>query len=233
MHDNGLNDDISKIDKVIMVAAPQVGTPNAIGALLHGNGTDVIIKGIFPNSSISRDFGKNTPGAYNFLPSEKYFDLISSPVITFDASLNSVNNFYQTYGSSITSYSKFKNFILGILDNRSNPISSDTVSPELLNATLVNNADTIHADLDNYQIPSSITVYKIAGWGKDTASHIAYATRQDCLVAGLLCHSVLDEKMIPTSNGDGTVVTPSAIFGGGVGYYFNLQIRFKNLSVIL
>jgi pimeloyl-ACP methyl ester carboxylesterase len=221
MHVAGQNDDIDKIDKIVMVAAPQIGTPEAIGALLHGDGTS-IAGGFILGASTARDFGKDVPGAYALLPSQQYFNTVASPIVTFDPSLNSVNDFYRKYGASITTYAALKNFLLGISDNRSNPASDDTTDPEILNAALLNNANAIHTDIDNYQIPTSIPVYQVAGWGEETASGVSYTTRQDCLAGSLLCKLVLDENMIPVSDGDGVVVTPSATFGNANKYYINL-----------
>ena len=218
MHDTGTSDLVTKIDKVIMVAVPQLGTPQAIGSLLHGDKTEVG-GGFIVSQSTARDFGENVPGAYALLPSEKYFDTVTTPVIKFDSSLDSINNFHTMYGDSITTYHTMKNFLLGILDQRTVPASANTVSPSILNSTILNNADTVHSDLDSYNFPSSIQVYKIAGWGQTTASGVQYLTKQAC---SLVCATILDEKMIPTSDGDDTVVTPSVTYGGGVNYYVNL-----------
>jgi hypothetical protein len=63
------------IDKVILVAVPQIGTPQAAGALLHGFGQG-IPKDSFPflaSPKRMQTFGFNMPGAYGLLPSFSYF----------------------------------------------------------------------------------------------------------------------------------------------------------------
>src|SRR3989344_2782811 len=66
----------TKVDKVIMVAAPQAGTPKAIEGLLHVDSTELGVKewGIIIDEAQSREFAENMLSAYNLLPSKKYFD---------------------------------------------------------------------------------------------------------------------------------------------------------------
>ncbi len=220
MHDAGQNNDIAKIDKIIMVAAPQLGTPQVIAAMLHGDGTE-LGAGFVLSEATARDFGKNVPGAYTLLPSQKYMDMATSPVVTFDPSIDAISNFHAVYGNSITTYSALKNFLTGSLDGRTNPDRSDTISPIRLNTTLLNNADATHSDIDNYQFPSNIHVYQLAGWGEPTASGVAYRVQTKCEHG--TCVPRLDEKLIPTDDGDEKVLTPSALFGTGTKYYLNLK----------
>ena len=230
MHNTGTSDLITKIDKVIMVSAPEIGTPDALGAMLHGNGTEIGPYGIILNETTARTFGKNVPDAYNLLPSQKYFDVVDTamnPVIKFDSALDGVNNFHQMYGDSITSYTAMKNFLLGILDNRTQPVATDLISPSILNSALLNSAKNEHTDLDNYHIPSSIQLYKIAGWGEATSKNVFYTIKDDCVISNFICHPILDEKLETTIDGDGTVVSPSAVYGDGTKYYFNV-FAFNN-----
>jgi hypothetical protein len=76
---NKLGDEASElIDKIIFVAVPQVGTPQAIGSLLHGydEGFPVSFVPIFFSSSDARKLGNNMISAYNLLPLSSYFDYI-------------------------------------------------------------------------------------------------------------------------------------------------------------
>jgi len=212
---------LSKIDKIIMVAAPEVGTPKAIASLLHGYDTGFAYQ-IILKESTAREFGKNVPGAYGLLPSQKYFDTVTNPVVKFEPAIDAVNNFRTVYGDTITTFAGMKNFLLATLDGRAQPAISDTISPEVLNPTILNGATSVRNDLDNYQFPSNISLYHIAGWGQPTVSAIDYTTKQVCTIT-FTCSNVLDEKYNKVSDGDGTVVTPSATIEGGTKYYLNLQ----------
>ncbi len=214
---------LSKIDKVIMVAAPEVGTPKAIASLLHGYDTGIAHQVILKEST-ARDFGKNVPGAYNLIPSQKYFNTVTNPVIKFEPSVDTVNNFRTVYGDTISTFSGMKNFLLGTLDGRTQPTVSDTISPLVLNPTILNDAVSVHADIDNYQFPQSIAVSQIIGWGYKTLSGVDYKTKQKCtLIIVLNCSNILDEQPMNVFDGDGVVVTPSAATSSGLKYYLNLK----------
>lgn len=58
---------IGLIDKVILVAVPESGSPSALFALLHGDNQD-IGNGYIVNKSTMRNFAKNMPSAYALLP---------------------------------------------------------------------------------------------------------------------------------------------------------------------
>lgn len=220
MHDLDGNDDIEKIDKVIMIGAPQFGTPVSIAKMLHGYNTK-LGGGLILSESTARDFGKNLPGAYTLLPSEVYFENINTPVVRFDESLDVVSNLRKKYGDSIATYSKMSDFLLGVVDNRKEPDSKDLLRPSLLNGSLLTASKLTHEELDNYKIPSDIKLYTVAGWGQLTPVGVEYLAKNECFVEG--CVNILDEKIIPTFDGDKTVVTPSATLGEGTHYYLNLQ----------
>jgi len=59
------------IDKVILVAVPEYGTPQAITSLLYGH-SQSILKGLILKSSIAKKLGDNMPASYMLLPSTKY-----------------------------------------------------------------------------------------------------------------------------------------------------------------
>jgi hypothetical protein len=79
---------LSKIDKVIFVAVPQIGTPEAVVALLHG------IEQALPTDWLpallsqhtAREFAHNSPAAYNLLPTDEYFKYVDTPIVKFDDS---------------------------------------------------------------------------------------------------------------------------------------------------
>jgi hypothetical protein len=102
-------DDPSIVENLIMVAAPQIGTPQSIASILHGedkylfsffrDNPDIDDTGIFHtlDASISRNFVRNMITSYVLLPHQKYFDYVTdikegedlgaTDVITFDGSL--------------------------------------------------------------------------------------------------------------------------------------------------
>ncbi len=201
----GLED---KIDRVILVAVPQLGTPHAIGALLHGFKQDIRF---VLSAEQARSMMKNMPGAYNLLPSEKYFQSVSSPVVTFDNSdtflLDRLN-----FGPAITSRFNLFNFLSD--SRRQKDVSVlDLITPSVLNNTLLNSSYSIHETLDNWRFPRSINVVQIAGWGIDTVSGIAYTDDGSKCSEGNICASKRGKKYTPilTEDGDGVVVVPSAL----------------------
>ena len=239
MKDDGLNNYIDYIDRVIMVAAPQVGTPKAIPSLLHGY-EQQINQGFLLKQSIARIFGLNLPGGYGLLPSEKYFSTIKDSPILFDKSLEVMNpyvNLHKTYGDSITSYSDYISFLLGLKDNRIMPSNSELSNPSVLNSDILTKSTDLHSAIDNYVFPPSVHVYQIAGWGLPTVKSVRYFARTDCvkLIAGKPCSKVqsLDVEPNIIDDGDQTVVTPSAIYDKNSNNYFlNLFIfnKDRNLS---
>ena len=69
------------IDSVISVAVPYLGTPEAVGGILHGD-DESLAGGWLLKQSVARQLGQNMSSAYSLLPSAKYFSA-TSPVITF------------------------------------------------------------------------------------------------------------------------------------------------------
>ncbi len=210
------------IDKLITVAAPQLGTPRAIPDMLHGTN---FVHGLIMSNNTSRGLSLNMPGAYQLLPSREYFNTVASPVITFNQSLQGFNNFIAQFGNQITDYATLKRFILDTTSNRTtNP--DDTLDKILtLNPTLIRNADTLHSTIDSYVIPSNIVVSQIAGWGVDTISGIEYYKKPTSVCVGLNCvgGAMLDYKPLFVEDGDKTVVTESATKINADTYYLNLD----------
>lgn len=60
------------IDKIIFVAMPEYGTPQAITSLLYGH-EQSIAGGLILSTSVAQQLGVNMPTAYTLLPSQKYF----------------------------------------------------------------------------------------------------------------------------------------------------------------
>ncbi len=216
------------VDKLILVAVPQLGTPKALAGLLHGDEQDMGYFGRPLNKKTARQLGENMFGAYAFLPSQKYFEIVSDPVIIFDPSVSNVNIELVGYGSSISSFSTLNNFLKAGLGDRSDPSKFDLDTPNVLKQSFLGYGESIHAELYNWDPPSGIEVVQIAGWGLDTIKGIEYRAKESCTkFIGEFCISrgyILDRRPVFTREGDETVVIPSAISSsiGNVNFYINL-----------
>lgn len=209
------------VDKLIMVAPPQVGTPKAISTILHGEEDPNFIL----TKEYTRNLGENMKSAYNLIPSKKYFENVLEPVVKFNTDISSISNLYSKYGNDINSYNEMVNFLKGN-DGRLDPKSNDVISPNVLNASLLAYANRVHNEVDNLQAPLNIDVNQIAGWGVLTTSGIEYFKGKNCSSLVTTCSYFLDHKTIKTIDGDRTVVTPSAsaiLATSSKTYYLNLK----------
>ena len=211
---------IDSIDKVVMVAVPQVGTPVAIAGLLHGD-EQSLGYGITLNSQTARQLGENMPSAYALLPSAGYFNLTDNAVVTFDSGAQKLNSFSK-YGSKITDRDTLDAFLSALRDTRTKPSTSDIDNPNILNKDLLVNSEQLHSLIDTVIVPDTIKVYKITGIGMDTLNQINYSTSTDCTLMLFNCHTILTRNLGTTLLGDGTVVGKSASYGSGDNYYVDL-----------
>lgn len=200
------------IDSFIMVGSPQLGTPQAVASILHGD-DEGILPLFIAHPVDMRSVAQNMPGAYNLLPSQSYFDKISDPEIVFDPNAKFTEVWRNFWGQNINSYVKFSEFVKGEGVPRTKPQESMLKDPEVLNQTLFRNAESFHREYDSYQFPEHIRVVQVAGWGSPTTKAINYKTE----------HGVPSYETIITREGDNTVVYPSAISSlADETYYFNL-----------
>lgn len=215
------------VDKLIMVAVPQLGTPEAVVGILHGDGQE-LAGGFFLNKTTARTLYENMMGAYNLLPEDMYFSKMPEPIIKFDESVDLVDDldyFRDKYGDDINSFSELKKFLLGN-DGRPEPKNTDITTPNVLKNNLLNLAEINHANIDTWVAPNNIKVIQLAGWGVNTVSGIEYFGRKTCAFGFTYCVPtvVLDRRPIYTEDGDNTVVTVSALaMDGGEKYYLNMK----------
>jgi pimeloyl-ACP methyl ester carboxylesterase len=214
------------IDRVIMVAAPEVGTPKAIMGLLHG--TDPFLFG-FPSHEVTRELAENMKSAYTLLPSRGYFsrvDAPAQPVIAFSTTTAVTASLRNLYGNSISTYDSLRRFLRGENGTRSEPAAADTATPNVLKEQFLVNAETRHGELDGWTPPPGVEVIEIVGWGLDTPRGIVYGAteKKTCTLGFFNCQSVevIDPQPMITSEGDGTVVSASADAMGGERYYVNI-----------
>lgn len=202
------------IDKIIFVDVPQVGTPQAIGGLLHGykQGIPADIAPLFLSPKEARTIANNFPSLYNLLPSQGYFTYIDDPAVTFDSS--TLPDYVSRYGDTVHSTDRLNAFLNDSYQKVS-PDSSDLSYPASTNATMLSDAQTLHTSLDAWEPASTTELIQIAGWGIPTTLRgIEYYKKQVCLTAGLSCipTMVFAYEASTTIDGDGTVVTPSQLW---------------------
>lgn len=213
------------VDKIIFVAVPQIGTPQAIAGMLHGEDQGIPtdwFSPFFPKST-ARTLGENAPGAYALLPSFNYFTYVDTPPITFSNPL--ATGWRDYYGDLVHSEERLHTFLTDVV-GRSKPLESDVSRPNILSESLLTSAESAHHNLDVWQPPAGVRVIQIAGWGvPDTLSSIDYAN-------GTFDPSIpvmMSPKFV--SDGDGTVVTPSALWMNGSSterYWVDLAEYNKN-----
>ena len=194
-----------KIDKIIFVAVPQVGTPDAVAALLYGT---ELGSGFIMDNDQSRQLSENMPTVYNLLPSASYFTTVD-PAFAVDKIISFENQPFfipQTsqYGVYVSNVTELKNYILGT-DNRTKPSFSDTVHPNIGNADLYSQAETVHQILDSWRPSPDTKVIQVAGWGEETIAGLDYKIKKGATER-------LSYKPRLIIDGDGTVVVPSALW---------------------
>ncbi|MCX6739307.1 MAG: hypothetical protein NT098_04655 [Candidatus Parcubacteria bacterium] len=215
-----LGDDAPKLtDQMILVASPQTGTPSAVGAILHGfqqglpfdNWINQII-----TPSEARTLANNMPSAYGLLPSANYFTYTDDPVIMFgDYPL--LAGWREKYGTTIHSEERLRNFMTD-QERETLPANEDLKNPWKGNTTLFDDAVVLHNTLDTWSPPSGVELTEIAGWGDETLKTIEYyqGSKTGCEDVATLkaCNTspALEYRPIMTIDGDGTVVTSSALW---------------------
>jgi len=219
------------VDKFIMVAVPQLGTPKALASLLHGDEQLIPAKlGFIMDRSEARRLAENMPSAYALLPSPKYFDEVLDPVIEFNPEVTNIYDFFSFYGDSVDSREELLRFLLGEDGGRAKPSVSDTDSPNVLNSLLLGEASGLQDTLDSWIPPAGIEVTQIVGWGLDTIRAIRYDNCDTPLCPNDLNN--LDRELVMVHDGDGTVVVPSAEFlQQEQKYYLNLKEHNEELIV--
>lgn len=200
------------IDSFVMIGTPQLGTPQAIASILHGD-SEGIVAGFIVNPIDIRRIAQNMPSAYNLLPSPRYFNDISDPVIKFNTDALFTQAWRNFWGLSINTYSNFLSFMTGTGVTRTKPVDTILRDPEVLRYDLVANASNFHNQYDDYQIPDHIRVVQVAGWGSPTVKAVEYK----------ISHGIPNYETLFTREGDRTVVYPSAISSvADETYFFNI-----------
>jgi pimeloyl-ACP methyl ester carboxylesterase len=211
--------EVSLVDKIIFVAVPEVGTPQALPSLLHGDGEE-IANGLILSASTARGLGVNMPSAYSLLPDQNYFSAVPQAIISFASSTMAGLNFSK-YFPAVTSYSKMKSFVD---DSSHGSLSDSTNIPVQGNPGLFPQAESVHNILDSWKPATSTQLVAIAGWGLPTDIGVNYFQKIVCALDSLLqkkCAYELEREDINNS-GDGTVILGSASYSSSTKQFFNL-----------
>ncbi len=158
------------IDRIIFLGTPQLGTPTAIAALLHGY-DQAKLNGMLVSAATARFATQNMPGAYGLLPGQAYFDEQEDLVITFDAS-DETKIFRDRYGAALNFESELVDFLNGA-EGRSESLRVSAAS--IANRTLVDEVFGYRSELlDSWVAPDEIEIIEIVGVGLDTESGFEY-----------------------------------------------------------
>lgn len=206
--------DQALIDKVILIAVPQVGTPEGSGAVLNGLEFKDFYKNLAPQK-YNRALAENMITAHLLSPSDKYFNVIGVSPIVF----NNISNLIpqvSVYGNEVSKGEDLRNFLSGA-DGRQDAIFTDVLYPNISPSVVVDRAKELHDSLDNYDMPSSVKVFQIVGVGMPTTKQIEYITKTNPEGGQYVGYNIKK-----TFSGDGTVVKGSANYLAGENYYINL-----------
>lgn len=210
---------LDAIEKVVLVAVPQIGTPESVVGMLHGV---QLAGGVVVSHEESRKLMNTSPFAYHLLPSEGYYDAVATPVITFEPG-TSTNPWIAQFGGELDSLEEVAAF-LAKESGRVTPEWNDTATPATMYSHLLGYGESVHSYLEDWR-PDETQAYEVAGVGIDTPATLTYFTDTDCVryeqkhfsrncvefesKLGYRVHYVID--------GDGTVVAPSAVASQGSG----------------
>ncbi len=218
------------VDKMIFIASPQLGTPEALGALLHGDE-----QAHFPiiSQANARGLGENMKSAYNLLPAQTYFDRVSDSVANFSRAI-ALNCPFGLCISNIDNRTELEWFLEGGAVGRNDPAYSDIETPNALSSILLASSTSFHDTYDTWQAPVGIKTIQIAGWGVDTVKGLEYWT-VTCKWFDHGCtagQTLIRHAGTTTIEGDGTVVWPSAIGQQNAesNFYINLRDIALNLG---
>ena len=199
------------IDKIIYVTIPELGTPQAVLAMLHGY-KQSILGGSILSENTARTFSQNTPGAYGLLPSKEYFE--QNPITIISDHFSSNSNII------VNTYESLKNFLI---DNSfSKKTTKDINIPLLLNKYLIDKSESIHESIDSWKSLYTTPSISLIGWGIPTVNSIKYEKDKHCNESK---KNTCDIAFIPimSNDGDGTVLTNSDNKDSDLNLFFNLK----------
>ena len=175
----------NKVDNFIDIGTPHFGAPKALKMLMYGDdmGFSVADRSIV-NISTMKSISQNMPSVFDLLPSQAYQE-----IKIFSA--QDVN--YSSYIADV--YDLDRNSIKGNLDYNA---SQDFMKNVGLNTTLLDEANNLHADIDNFNFDKT---YNIIGCSTPTIGKISIINEKN---------SGGYEYGLKYIDGDGTVPLRSA-----------------------
>jgi|GEM_PF-947493 len=218
------------VDNFIMIGTPQLGTPEAIGGLLHGFDQGIkAFDDLVPvvTEATAREVTANMPGAYNLLPGALYLELADTPVLTFRGGA-ATEPIITAYGAELSTQAELDDFLTDAASVRGAPReTSDAIA---LSNTLLADARSTRLKQDTWQAPASVAVHTIVGTGRNTVRGFTYEPISEVLCQRLTsaCIPVEEYKPIPlfSTAGDETVMAISAMGAAELEqdhYYVDLQ----------
>ncbi len=208
LEDQGKSD---LIEEIILVAVPELGTPQALLAMLHGYNQS-IASGLILSENTARTFSQNMLGAYGLLPSKEYFNKNPLTIIS--------NLFSNIPNPLISTYEAMKSFLIN--NPFSKASSTDMNIPLLLNPSLISSSEAIHSLIDKWKPASSTKTLSILGWGMPTPESITYEKDKHCNIEN---NKVCNVAFLPsvTDRGDGTVMVDANASSSDSTLFFNLK----------
>jgi len=220
------------VDKIVFIGTPQLGTPIALGTLLHGYDQEKL-GGLIIDDGVAREVMRNLPGVYSLLPSAMYLQTTGDSVVYFDNSQVTAA-FRNEYGESISEITNLTNFLNAAenVSGRSSVSINQINMPIIVNEAMLRTGLQNHREkLDTWVPPQNTKVFQIVGTGLPTVDSIEYREVEETIcpegaLSFIYCvkTKILKPHVRLTSYGDETVVSNSADYGEGVvNYYFDLD----------
>ncbi|MFT5849546.1 MAG: pimeloyl-ACP methyl ester carboxylesterase [Patiriisocius sp.] len=222
------------VDQIIFIGTPHLGTPKAIGTVLHGYDQEAV-GGLVIDDADARAVIKDLPGVYGLLPSAGYIDKLNQPLVVFDNS-SSTKAFRDYYGFGVNGVDEFTDFLNGEEDTvgRESVPRSAINEPSVVNEEMLDVAQLAHTQsLDSWEAPEGIDVHQIVGTGLATIKSIEYREvleNENCaVVSGLQFTCDVVPRIKPyaqiTLYGDETVVSASGegVRGVASNHYLDLD----------
>lgn len=227
LHEYGTGELAGLVDKVVMVGVPQLGTPKAIGSVLHGIDQGTLI-GVTLNPGVIRETTLNLPGAYGLLPTAKYLEEYGEDMITSD------NSVLAEPVSSYGDLSSYENFVDFLVDKKTTRNTVTNISqPVTLKTGLMNKTVSNQKILDIWKAPEGVDVYEVAGTGNPTIKSFHYR-EFSCPEDNPMC--ILNPYVKPvltfTTEGDETVVLNSATAYEGYKTRFVVDLDSESAGLL-
>lgn len=218
---------IDRVDQLILLGSPQIGTPESLKGLLHGDENNIKTYPAIPAADV-RAVAQTLPGTHALLPSEEYLSGLGFSTISFIGSGPDFERFRTVYPDGVRTSEQLQAFLRGA-EGRDNPDFGDVYRPGILDQQLVETGAESIKLLSDWIVPESITVTEIVGVGAHTISRLRYDSFEETRRSLSGVQFVIDRTTVrfgTTLYGDQTVMARSAeaYEGEKETYYFDLQI---------